>query len=347
MKGVFAGIATIAIASILAFPAEPQLSEAVGISAKYPGDVGIDKDESVIFVERFETGGIGDLKNHWDDISNKDGKVMSFSEDVSESSSGKRSLKVTTTRDENTGGHLFRVFKPGSDRLYVRFYCKFAEDCGFCHHFVRVRGMIDPVPYPLGQITKEPSIRWCGTDIEPLGAGFQLNRPGTPLSPPGIWALSAYWPDMRSWQGQGGTGFYSNLFESEQSVSVPRSRWVCVEVMVKMNSSTDKSDGEQAFWIDGDLVAHFGPGTVNGYWRRDKFILDDENGEPFEGFRWRQDMRLNWNRLWLLYYISESTFKETEQYAAEYPDLKINTRTAAVWFDDIVVAKKYVGTIKN
>jgi len=58
-------------------------------------------------------------------------------------------------------------------------------------------------------------------------------------------------------------------------------------------------------------------------------------------------MRLNVNRLWLLHYVSERAFKRNDDYLADHPDFLIDTRTATVWFDDVVVAKKYVGPIKN
>ena len=36
--------------------------------------------------------------------------------------------------------------------------------------------------------------------------------------------------------------------------AVPTDRWICVEIMLKCNSAPDKSDGEQAMWIDGKEV---------------------------------------------------------------------------------------------
>lgn len=325
-------------------PSRPMLADDRGLAAKYPGDVGIEKDRAVVFAENFEEGTLEELVQRWTDASNKGGKVITISANVSPASAGRWSLQMTATREQNTGGHLFKVISPGQDRLFVRFYTRFAPDCGFCHHFVRIRAMIDPLPYPLGQISKQPSHRWCGTDIEPLRVS-QFGGLAVPTSPPGMWALSSYWPEMRSWQGSGGTSFYPDLFEPQKRVAVARGRWICVEVMVKMNSSPDKSDGAQAAWIDGELVSYLGPRTVNGYWRRDKYILDDEKGEPFEGFRWRKDMPLKWNRLWLLHYVSERSFKKSDAYAAEHPDAPINTQTAAVWFDDIVVATEYIGPL--
>gem|GEM_PF-577768 len=329
---------------LLAGMARAQEEPRLGLGAKYRGDVGIEQDQEVVFVEDFEQGSLEELFGRWDDVANEDGQVVAFAEDVVPGSPGGRSLRVTATRGHDSGGHLFKVFQPGHDRLYVRFYTKFASDYGLCHHFVRIRGMIDPVPYPLGQISKEPSTRWCGTDIEPV-RDSQLGRPGAPVAPPGVWALSSYWPEMKSWQGPGGTSFYPDLFAPKEPVPVPRDRWVCVEVMVKMNSSPERSDGEQAFWIDGRLVSHLAPGSVRGYWQRDKYILDDQKGTPFEGFRWRRDMRLNWNRLWLLHYVSDSVFEETDTYASLHPELTINTGSAAVWFDHIVVARSYVGPL--
>ncbi len=352
MKGISVGIATVVIVCAMAFSDQQQteqkmVSEGFGISAKYPGDVGIEKDEDVVFVESFETGGIGDFKSRWDNVSNDGGKVMSFSEDIPEASSGKRALSMTATRGENSGGHLFRVFKPGNDRLYARFYVRFALDYGFNHHFVKLQGAIDPPSYPTGGAGNRPTDSWT-TGIEPAGASHH-KYPAKAFPPPGIWHFYTYWIEMRSWQGPDGTSFYGNNFEPKDPIIIPRDRWICVEFSVKMNSSPEESDGEQTFWIDGKPVGHFAPGSVIGYWMRDKFRLDetDERAKAFEGFRWRKDMRLNVNKFWLLHYVSENAFKKNDEYAAEHPNFLINTDTATVWFDDIVIAKKYVGPIKN
>jgi len=346
------GAAAAMMLCAMAFSAQQQAEqemtpEGFGISAKYPGDVGIEKDEDVIFVESFETGGIGDFKSRWDSVSNDDKKVMSFSEDVPEASSGGRSLSMIATRGENSGGHLFKVFKPGYDRLYARFYVRFAPDYGFNHHFVKLQGAIDPPPYPTGGAGTKPTNSWT-TGIEPAAASHH-NYPGKPFPPPGIWHFYTYWIEMRSWQGSDGTSFYGNNFEPKESIVIPRDRWICVEFSVKMNSSPEESDGEQTFWIDGKPAGHFAPGSVFGYWMRDKFRLDetDERARAFEGFRWREDMRLNVNKFWLLHYVSESAFKKNDKYAEEHQDFLINTDTATVWFDDIVVAKKYIGPIKD
>ena len=56
----------------------------------------------------------------------------------------------------------------------------------------------------------------------------------------------------------------------------------------------------------------------------------EPQGRAFEGFRWRKDGRLRINFLWLLLYIT----KAPRGYESR------------VWFDQIVVAKRYIGPIK-
>lgn len=318
-----------------------------GVAAKHPGDVGIGKDPAVIFTENFETGAIQEIGRKWGDLSNKDGQAMAFSDAVPTASGGKRSLEVTATRGKNDGGHLFTVFRPGHDRLFARFYVKFAPDYGFNHHFVKLQGSINPPRWPTGGAGKRPTDSWT-TGIEPSRAS-KNKYPSTPFPPPGIWHFYTYWCEMHSWQNADGTGtsFYGNNFEPKEPAVIPRDRWICVEFMVRMNSSPERADGEQAFWIDGKPAARFGPGTVKGYWMRDGYRLDEEDAraQPFEGFRWRKDTRLNVNKFWLLNYVTEGAFKRAEEYAAKHPDFRVNTQTATVWFDDIVVAAEYIGPI--
>lgn len=52
-----------------------------GIAAKYPGEVGIEDDPSVIFVEDFEEGSLTEMKARWENAKNIN--IMSLSTDVS------------------------------------------------------------------------------------------------------------------------------------------------------------------------------------------------------------------------------------------------------------------------
>ena len=114
---------------------------------------------------------------------------------------------------------------------------------------------------------------------------------------------------------------------------------------LKANSAPDKHDGEQAFWIDGRLIAHFAPGTPEGTWLRDRFNTSgkyNRNPKPFEGFRWRTTDKLKINTFWLLYYL-ESIFRKDIR--PKNKNIPYNSNTAQVWFDDIVIATEYIGPI--
>ncbi|MEX1135612.1 MAG: hypothetical protein WEB89_01840 [Balneolales bacterium] len=324
-----------------------------GLAWQYPGDEGIEKDPEVVFAENFEAGDLEDLEGKWGFMSNSDDKVMLFSDDIPAGSAGMRSLQMTATRGENEGGELYKTFEQGWDKIYLRFYTKFAEDHGNYHHFVALRGFDDPLPYPMGGAGDRPENHFSVT-IEP--SIHEINTPETIRhSPPGIWSFYAYWPEMHSWQSIEGepdgrpNPYYGNRFQPTEPAVVPRGEWVAIEVMLKLNSSAEKSDGEVALWIDGDPVIHFKPGTPEGYMTSDRFRIDPDgpDAEPFEGFRWRHDMNVKTNVLRLQHYVSDSAFSKTQEFADDNPDYLINTKQATVWFDDVVMAKEYIGTMRK
>jgi hypothetical protein len=83
-------------------------------------DVGVENDPDVVFVEQFEADTLEEIAQRWDHVSNAGGKVLALSKDIPPGSPGERSLRMTATRGENTGGHLSRVIGPGYDKLYLR-----------------------------------------------------------------------------------------------------------------------------------------------------------------------------------------------------------------------------------
>lgn len=335
------------LTSIASLPSGP------GLSWRHPGDVAIEHDPKVVFAENFEEGGVEDLEAKWGYINNRDGKVMAFSDDAPEASFGERSLKVTATRGENAGGELYKTFDSGWDKIYLRFYTKFAEDHGEEHHFVALRGFKNPLPYPVGDAGKLAD-DYFGVTVEP--ATNERNAyPTIKHAPPGIWQFYAYWPEMRSWQTEEGVPdgrpnpYYGNTIQPEDPCKIPRGKWICVEFMVKLNSSSEAHDGELALWIDGKPVLHLAPGTPRGYWSRDQFRNDPEHpsAEIFDGFRWRTDNDVKINVLRLQHYVSGTAFGNSERYANENPGYLINTQQATVWFDHVVMATEYIGPIKE
>jgi len=308
---------------------ETTASEAAGLAAQYPGDVGIARDPHVLFAEDFEAGTLADLAKRWDEISNKDGKVVAFSDEAPPGSRGRRSLRMTATLGENTGGHLYTRLPRGEDTVYARFYVKFAPDAEYIHHFVTLGGYQPPTRWPQGGAGERPrGDERVTVGIEPAGDYGRFPAPG-------IWNFYAYWHEMKiSADGR----YWGNSLRPPSPAPAPRDRWQCVELMLKLNSAPDQHDGELALWLDGKAVARFARGTSRGPWTGMGFSLAKEAGEPFEGFCWRSSPDLHVNFFWLLHYVTEN--------AARQNRVANPGRTNSVWFDDLVVSTAYVGPLR-
>lgn len=288
------------------------------LATKYPGDVGIADDPNVVFVEDFEAGTLDEVAARWESI--QDARIMSLAADVPEASHGTHSLLMTHVGGQGTGAHLYRRLMPGYDQLFLRFYVKFDSDCYPIHHFVHMGGYHPATPWPQGGAGTRPNgDDRFSTGVEPFGNKWR-------------WDFYSYWMDMRSSPDGKSWG---HDFINDPALTVGRDRWICVELMMKMNDPVAESNGEQAIWIDGkpwrkdgQLISHLGAGFPRGRWVWDSF-LPDPNGRPFEGFRWRGSEELNLNYLWLLLYITDAPAAHVSK----------------VWFDDIVVARQYIGPI--
>ncbi len=289
-----------------------------GIASKYKGDKGIENDPDVVFAENFEVQTPDALKSRWENVKNVG--IMSLSADVPGASSGKRSLLMTHIGGKSTGGHLYTRLLPGYEQLYVRFYVKFDPGCYPIHHFVHVGGYNPPTAWPQGGAGVRPAgHERFTTGVEPYGEKWR-------------WDFYSYWMKMRSCPDG---NCWGNDFINDANLRAERGKWICVELMMKMNDPVTEFNGEQSLWIDGkawvrdgQVVSHLGRGFVKGKWVWDSFIADPQ-GEPFEGFQWRKTEELKLNFLWMLLYITGAP----EGYISK------------VWFDDIVAAKEYVGPI--
>ncbi len=309
------------------------VEEGPGLAAKYRNDKGIAKNAAVIYATGFEKGIRGGLK--------KRRKGVEILEDPKIARTGKACAKITATRGKDTGGDLVYTWKKGVDRCYVRFYCRFDKDTVTPHHFVNMSGHMPTYKYRFGG----------GAGIRPPGGAD--GKFGTTIEPPHLdrgkkgrkgWMFYSYWHEMRSWQTPQGAAdgrpnaYYGNNFLADgQRPFVGREKWICVEFMVQLNQ-IGKHDGEQAVWIDGKKVGHWGPGFPSGSWIRDRFVTSgtwNKKPKPFEGFSWRSDERLRINRAMLQWYVSGRSAKKGRS------DKNI------VYFDNLVIATKYIGPIQD
>jgi hypothetical protein len=263
-----------------------------GLASLYPGDEGIERDPRVIFVDDFETGNVEEIGARWGNITQKEN--IDLTADVSGNSPGNRSIHIARN------GHLFTHTK-GVDTMYARFYVKFHEKTGYIHHFVHLVADRTPTPWPKGGAGETPpGDAKFSTGIEPTGRWGKF-------PPPGVWNFYTYWHEMKTKWG--------SVYDGKQ-VPIEPGRWYCVEAMLKANSSPEKADGEQAFWVDGELYGRF------------------------PGFRWRATDQLKINSFWLLFY-------NTDQPAQHNKDPKPESRVMEVWFDDVVIATEYVGPVQG
>lgn len=261
-----------------------------GLASLYPGDEGIERDPRVLFVDDFETGTVAEIGARWGSIAKK--QNVELSDDVHAASPGNKSIQIAKN------GHLFTHTK-GVDTMYARFYVKFHKKIGYIHHFVHLVADRTPKPWPKGGAGETPpGDAKFSTGIEPTGRWGKF-------PPPGVWNFYTYWHEMKTKWG--------SVFNGKQEPIQP-GRWYCVEALLKANSSPRKSDGVQAFWVDGELYG----------W--------------FDGFRWRTTDKLKINSFWLLFY-------NTDQPARHNKDPKPESRTMEVWFDDVVIATEYIGPV--
>lgn len=271
------------------------MPEGRGFAAGYVADRSLGAHPAVIFADDFERG---DGWERWDEARDDRGEVLSADDpnDVSGRLGG-RCLKVTATLGRNTGGGLTKWFEP-TERVFVRFYVKFDESCDYVHHFVTLRAN-------RGLTGKDRWSGFGGAGLKPAGD----DRFSTALEPwgnwgrfqpPGRWNFYSYWHEMQtSLDGK----YWGNSFAPEEQPDICRGEWVCAEFMLKENTP-GQADGEQAFWIDGELCGH---------WR---------------GLNWRTSAGLHANALTLESYVTDRWTKQA---------------TNIVWFDNLVIAREYVG----
>jgi hypothetical protein len=275
--------------------AESDLPRGNGVAANFTGDDEIAGHAAVIFADNFERG---DLGASWDSARNKAGKVLTLVDQSADGIPvGHRSLKVTATLGENTGGGLTKWF-PSSARIFIRFYTKFNPQIDYVHHFCTLRA----------NKGLQGGDKWSGfggagelpagderfsTALEPWGNWRRW-------PPPGRWNFYSYWHQMdRSRDGH----YWGNAFRPATSPNIKRGEWICAEMMLQHNTP-GRDDGQQAYWIDGQL---------RGHWR---------------GINWRTSPTLWANAITLESYVTDRWTKN---------------RVNIVYFDNVVIAKSYIG----
>jgi hypothetical protein len=274
------------------------------LASKYPRDAGIGKDPAVLFTENFESADMA----KWDRVR---GPVEVTGEAPN---AGARCVRIDMQRGKNTGGDAIKWFMPGADAVYTRFYVKFSADYQYVHHFVWLGATQATNKWSaFGKAGLKPDGTYYSTGMEPWFAWGKNPSPGEVN-------LYTYYldmlPDPKMTDKYWGNGFFppgpgKGAAAGPRRVIPPLDRWQCWEFMIQANTAPDKADGKQAMWVDGKLVGEF------------------------TGIRWRTDLDLKVNCLWLEHY----GYDGGDPTKAYWKDKQ------TVWFDDIVVATRYIGPI--
>jgi hypothetical protein len=229
-----------------------------GIAAKYPGDWGIERDPAVVFSDGFE-GGLGRWnRGSWNGV-----KVTN---DPAHVRSGKTAMEITLTppsAGKASGMGIGQHFPEGFETLFVRYYVNYEKSMdmlGHNHACCNIAGSTTPLTTAGIADDGRNQFMCC---LEP-SRGDQNYRV------PGEMNMYCYHMDQRS---QYGDHFFSNggvwprvdpppakpfgdTFVSRPVYVPDRERWICCELMVKMNTP-GKRDGRIAYWFDGRLSADY------------------------------------------------------------------------------------------
>ncbi len=288
-------------------------SPANSLSGKYPGDIGIEQDPNVLYTEKFNDG-MANILARYTDVLNSEGMSLD-SMDVP--ASGAVAIKMTNQGGKNQGGHLFKRFDPGFDStIYIRYYVKYPlSSKGYIHHeSVWIGGYHPSTTYP------SPNAGSCGMGDKRIAISYE------PVNAPNM-DTYLYWGDMRA--GARGNCYGNDMVNgSPQSRTLDWDKWMCVELMIKLNNPVTAYNGELKVWQDGIEVGHWGLGFPTGNWDADSWF-NDTAGQPFEGFRWRTNEKLNLNYLWIEFY-----HKDTPEGQSHH-----------IKFSNLVIARKYIGPI--
>ena len=218
-------------------------------------------------------------------------------------------------RGRNNGGQAKKWFMPGGDKIFARCYVKFSTGYSYNHHFLTLlANRADNRWSAFGKAGVKPDGTYYNTGMEPWFAWGKN-------PPPGELNFYSYFIDMKpdpKMNKYWGNSFFPPGPGAGKAAGASRvlpklGQWQCWEFMIEANSAPDKADGKQAMWLDGKLV---------GEWT---------------GIRWRNDPNLKVNCFWLQHYGADSS-DPTKQFWRD---------EQTVWFDDVVIAREYIGPMRT
>ncbi len=276
-----------------------------GIASRYPGDIGIGADSSVIFCDDFESyNSVTDLPGKWSDAYHTPNlRIVSGPENIFKGSRGLEfTVPQTSVEVSNT---VEKKVSPGHDSLFLRYYAMFDSSfnvLGSSHNGCSISSKLCCPGEPANGSNK-------------FTVSYEAWREDTATKNPGELNVYVYHPDQRSGYGDhffpsGRVTPFGNLpgnfgpnFIARKDIIPQPGRWYCYELMVKTNTP-GKRDGRIAMWLDGKLIADF----PNQQLRTTKELMID---------KFTVDLHIKYNTLGI----------------------------ARKWIDNVVAATAYIGPL--
>lgn len=288
------------------------------LAVRYPGDLGIGMDRSVVLYEDFEEGSVAALVTRYDTTDNKGG--ITLVNDHPAYRPGNHALRLTAGGSSRATG-LYKRLVPGYDELYARFYVKYHGFGPWHHSGVWVGAYNPPLTHPDPKAGQRPT----GEDR------FSIGLEPIPEFTNNAMDLYTYWMGMHPWKATatGAVGeYYGNTLIHDSEFQMQSEIWVCYEIHLKLNPVPTRSAGAVLeVWQNDALIRRFDDSGPYGYWIRDKFCPSDADGSECTAYRpasptpellnqqWRSVSALKINYFWLQNYNDSGT-KSSLSFAA-------------------------------
>jgi len=260
-----------------------------GLAQQYTGDVGIETDPAVIFVDRLNAS-VPTIVARYDQVQNQAG--MTSVADVPPNSPLAMSLRMNNPSAASTSlllKNLLRINPTGYTTIFLRVYVKFEAGGAWHHNGPWILGQA--TPGGIGDADFTPAL-CC---FRPTGAD-KFHTSVEFLHPTGY----TTWMEMRSSTDPscipdiGSNCYYGNTFLPGFTFNT--NQWYAIEIGVTLNTPTTARNGTQQIWIDGVLRVNLSQGSPLGSWT-DNVWTTGAGSTPFDGFRWRSTALISTNFL--------------------------------------------------
>ena len=238
-------------------------STGTGIAARYPGDVGIENDPAVVWVENFEQGTVDAVLMRYEDYGNPPG--MTLVPEVPAASSGTAAMRLVAGGSGAEATDFYKRFDQDYPEIHVRYYVKHAAGAEYHHTGVWFGGYNPGADWPSPHAGEKPN----GDDR------FSISFEPTVSEANPRMDFYNYWSSMHS----GPNLYYGNTLIHDTAVHAIDDQWMCVEVMLRLNPDPASSAGAAlGLRIDDVPIITFDDQGPTGYWVWDKFCPEGADG---------------------------------------------------------------------